>query len=277
MSGGAKGPPEGRYVQAGPIRMHVLEFGQKGNPVVVFIHGSGPGNSAWANFHLNAQHFADAGFHVILPDLIGFGYSDKPLDLGDYTLELFTTTLMAGLQALGINKCSFVGNSLGGGIAIQIALENPDFVDRLILMGPGCLNKQVDYFQMPGIAKMMQANAAGMSEASFRSVLELFVYDKQTVTDELVDMRWAIAQDQPKEVLTTMKTPTLKPLLNNLKCPILTFWGEQDEFMPEDGKQACVHANETSRLISVNACGHWVMIEHARMFNGASVDFLRFG
>lgn len=271
------GPPEGHYVQAGPIRMHYLEFGDKGNPLVVFLHGSGPGNSAWANFRFNAQSFADAGYHVILPDLIGFGYTDKPLNLGDYTLQLFCDTLLDALNALGIDRCSFVGNSLGGGIAIQIALDNPDFVEKLILMGPGALEDQSAYWPMPGIKRMMEINAAGVSKESQKEVLKLFTYDDRHASDELVDMRWAVAQTQPKEVLTTMKTPTLGPRLKELTCPIITFWGRQDDFMPPQGKQACIEANETSRLIEVNACGHWVMIEHPEMFNRTSIDFLRHG
>ncbi len=271
------GPPEGQYVQAGPIRMHYLEFGAKDGHPVVFLHGSGPGNSAWANFQFNKEAFAEAGFRVLMPDMIGFGYSDKPLDQGDYTLQLFCDTLMAGLKALGVKSCSFVGNSLGGGVAIQIALENPDFVEKLVLMGPGCLEEQGAYWGMPGIAKMMEANKAGMSKETQGHVMRLFTYDPKHVTQELIDMRWAVAQYQPKEVLTTMKTPELGSRMNELTCPILTFWGRQDEFIPPQGKAKCIEANETSRFIEVNACGHWVMIEHARMFNAASIDFLQNG
>ena len=140
------GPPEGHYVQAGPIRMHYLEFGKKDDPVVVFLHGSGPGNSAWANFRFNYEAFVKAGFRVIMPDMIGFGYTDKPLDLGDYSLKLFCDTLMQGLEQMGVKTCHFVGNSLGGGVAIQIALDHSDFVKKLILMGPGCLEPQADYW-----------------------------------------------------------------------------------------------------------------------------------
>lgn len=271
------GPPEGRYVQAGPIRMHYLEYGDRGAETIVFLHGSGPGNSAWANFRLNHQAFAAAGFRVLMPDMIGFGYSDKPLDQGDYTLQLFCDTLMAGLKAMGVEKCSFVGNSLGGGVAIQIALENPDFVEKLILMGPGCLEEQGAYWPMPGIKRMMEINAGGVTKGTQAEVLRLFTYDPKHITDELVNMRWAVAQSQPKEVLTTMKTPELGSRMGELTCPILTFWGANDDFMPPQGKEKCLKANQTSRFIEVNACGHWVMIERARMFNAASIDFLKNG
>lgn len=273
----AGGPPEGHYVQAGPIRMHYLEFGDETNPTIVFLHGSGPGNSAWANFRFNAQVFADAGFHVLLPDLIGFGYSDKPLNLGDYTLGLFCNTLIEFLRAKDVETCSFIGNSLGGGIAIQVTIDHPGNVEKLILMGPGCLEEQGAYWSMPGIKRMMEINAAGVTKESQKEVMKLFTYDKKHASDELIEMRWAIAQDQPKEVLTTMKTPELGSQMKTLRCPILTFWGRQDDFMPPQGKAKCIEANKRSRLIEVNACGHWVMIEHADMFNRASIDFLRHG
>lgn len=267
--------PEGKYVQAGPIRMHVLEYGPSDGPVVVFLHGSGPGNSAHANFRLNAPAFAEAGFRVIMPDMIGFGFTDKPLDLGDYTLDLFCDTLMAGLKAVHVASCCLVGNSLGAGVAVQIALNHPEFVEKLILMGPGCIDDQPNYFQMPGIAKMMASSQNGITRETLGDVLRNFVVDPSHVDEELIEMRWQIAEHQPKEVLMTMKTPNLGPRLNELTCPILTFWGANDAFMPPAGKQLCLHANATSRLIEINQCGHWVMIEHARMFNAVSLDFLK--
>lgn len=265
------GPPEGRYVSAGPIRMHVLEFGPEDGFPVVFLHGSGPGNSAWANFRQNVEVFAGAGYRVILPDMIGFGYTDKPLDLGDYTLDLFVTTLLSGLDALGVEKAHFVGNSLGGGVAIQIALDHPDRVGKLILMGPGCLEPQGDYWPMPGIKKMMAINAKGVTKESQGEVLRLFAFDPAIITQDLIDMRWAVAQDQPKEVLTTMKTPALRERMGELKHNVLTFWGRQDEFMPPQGKELCAELGE---LIDVDQCGHWVMIEHPDLFNSKSLEFL---
>ena len=275
MTAVTNGPPEGKYVDAGSVRLHYLEFGE--GPAVVFLHGSGPGNSSWANFSGNYKAFVEAGYRVILPDMVGFGYSDKPIDQGDYTLKFFCDTLLVGLKSIGIEKCSFVGNSLGGGVAIQIALEKPELVDRLILMGPGCLSEQQSYFSMPGIAKMMAAADSGINQHNLVEVLRSFVVNPEYITPELVAMRWAIAETQPKEVLTTMKTPTLGPRMKELNCPILTFWGADDAFMPPEGKELCLRANPNSRLVEINSCGHWVMIEASRMFNALSVDFLRYG
>ncbi len=271
-------PPEGQYIQAnipaGAVTLHMLTYGEATNPAVVFVHGSGPGNSAYANFHKNIEAFVAAGFYVVLPDMIGFGYSDKPTNMGDYTLDLFCDTLYAALQNIGIEKCSFIGNSLGAGVAIQIALTHPDFVEKLVLMGPGCIDEQPNYFSMPGIAKMMAASADGITRDNLGEVLNHFVFDTKHVTQELLDMRWKIAETQPSEVLQTMKTPNLGPRLSELHCPILTFWGADDLFMPPAGKALCLRANANSRLVEINACGHWVMIEHTRLFNSGAIDFL---
>ena len=78
--------PEGKYVEIGDgLRVHYHESGE--GPVVVFLHGSGPGASGWSNFHHNVPAFVAAGFRVLLPDTLGYGYSSKP-DSVDYTFDL---------------------------------------------------------------------------------------------------------------------------------------------------------------------------------------------
>lgn len=265
------GPPVGRFVAAGPIRMHVLEYGNPKGEAVVFLHGSGPGNSAWANFRQNINAFMHEGYHVILLDMIGFGYTDKPVDLGDYTLDLFVDTVLAGLDSLKVKSAHFVGNSLGGGVALKIALDHPSRVKKLILMGPGCLEEQAEYWPMPGIKAMMAINAAGVTKETQAKVLRLFPFDPDVVKPDLLEMRWVVAQTQPKEVLTTMKTPALGSRLSELSCPVLTFWGEQDAFMPPQGKVACAEVGE---LVEVENCGHWVMVERPKLFDRKSLAFL---
>ena len=87
------------YRVAGDHDIVINELGD--GPAVVFVHGSGPGASGVSNFRQNAQAFANAGFRVLLPDLIGYGASSKPAGI-DYTLALFTDTLKEALVAHGI-------------------------------------------------------------------------------------------------------------------------------------------------------------------------------
>lgn len=246
-------------------------------PVVVFIHGSGPGASGASNFRDNWPAFVAAGYRVILPDLIGYGASSKPEGI-DYTLQLFTDTLYDALRQHGIEKASLVGNSLGGGVAIQMALDHPEFTERLVLMAPGCIEEQASYFTMPGIAKMV----SGFGSPDFnleeqkRLVSNLVHPDfAPRIPQALVEERFAVARTQPKDVLARMRTPNLGPRLGELKQPILVMWGLQDEFCPESGARHFLDAGCNVRTMTFNHVGHWVQVERADEFNRHSLEFLR--
>ena len=260
------------YSVSGGYDISVAELGQ--GPVIVFIHGSGPGASGASNFRQNAQVFADAGYRVILPDLIGYGASSKPEDI-DYTLDLFTSTLHEALQAHGVEKATLVGNSLGGGIALQMALDHPEFIDRLILMAPGCIHPREDYFKMPGIASMVSSfGGPDFNEDEQRRLITNLVYDPVHVTDALVKERFAVARTQPKDVIMRMRTPDLSPRLHELKMPILLFWGYNERFMPLEGINLFLEACEDVRCVTFNKVGHWVQVERAQEFNSYSLAFL---
>src|SRR5690242_19125811 len=104
--------PEGRYADViDGHKVHYHEAG-KGDRHVLFIHGSGPGASGWSNFKHNYPALVEAGFHVIVPDTLGYGYSSKPED-GDYGLTYLAKVYRSLLDKLGITKCAVIGNSQG--------------------------------------------------------------------------------------------------------------------------------------------------------------------
>ena len=261
------------YRVAGGHDIIVHEVGD--GPAVVFIHGSGPGASGISNFRGNAQAFADAGYRVLLPDLIGYGASSKP-DGIDYTLALFTDTLKEALKAHGVERATLVGNSLGGGIAIQMALDDPGFVERLVLMAPGCIEELPVYLAMPGIANMRSAfGSPDFSLADQRRLGESLVFDPVHITDALVAERYAVARVQPKDVIARMRTPNLQPRLGELKMPILVFWGSEERFMPLTGIDYFLKQCDDVRVMTFNKVGHWVQVERADEFNRHAIAFLR--
>lgn len=266
--------PEGRYADVGEgRRVHYLEAGS-GAPVV-FIHGSGPGASGFSNFQGNYPWFVDRGFRVIVPDSLGFGRSTKP-DV-DYDLEVVLAGLKALLRTLEIGECAVVGNSHGGAMAIQLALDAPSLVSKLILMAPGGLEVRERYMEQRGIRAMYKAASApgGVTADSLRKVLSLQVYDPQWITDALVAQRWEIAQQQPKRVFETLRVPHLAPRLRELQCPVLGFWGNDDQFCPVSGATTLSEQCADSSVVRLSRCGHWVMVERAALFNQLSTEFLR--
>lgn len=269
------GLAEATYEVDGGHRIHLKSAGA--GPVVVFVHGSGPGAAGASNFRQNWPDFVAAGYQVILPDLIGYGASSKPEGI-DYTLQLFTDTLYQALQAHGIERAILVGNSLGGGVAIQLTLDHPEFTERLILMAPGCIEEQAEYFKMPGITKMV-SNFGGpdFNLDEQRRLIGNLVHPDfvSQIPDALVEERFAVARTQPKDVLMRMRTPNLGPLVGQLKVPIFVLWGLNDEFCPESGARHFLDRCDDARCMTFTRTGHWVQVERAEEFNRYSLEFLR--
>ena len=277
MDTGEGAPPRGETVQVGNLELHYHDHAAAGGGngrVVVFVHGSGPGASGYSNFKLNVPTFVEAGYRVVVPDLPGFGYSSKPTDI-DYTTDFFVAQLVGLLDALSIDRCTLVGNSLGGAISIRIALDHPARVEKLVLMAPGGVEELETYLAMPAMARMIENFVAGaLDRDGLRRVLETLVFDPVHVTDELVDERYAILQQQPPEVLSRMSIPNMEAELSDIRCPVLAFWGIDDELLPASGARKIMRACRPCRLVEVAQCGHWVMVEHARMFDATCLDFL---
>jgi 4,5:9,10-diseco-3-hydroxy-5,9,17-trioxoandrosta-1(10),2-diene-4-oate hydrolase len=240
--------------------MHYLDEGS--GPVVVFLHGSGPGASGYSNFKRNYPYLVERGYRCVILD---------------YTLEFFTQCIRETLDAAGVERCSLVGNSLGGAIAVQFALDYPEMTDKLVVMAPGGLNAREEYFQMPGMQKMAGVFATG--QAVTPAVMkDLFatalMHDPKHATDALIAERMEIMKLMNARVMATMRVPDLTSRLHELKMPVLGLWGVNEQMMPESGIMKLAKNVPDIRLVLVSNCGHWVMVEHEAMFNRMTHDFL---
>ena len=118
-------------IDAAGIRTNYHDRGD-GFPVL-FIHGSGPGVSAWANWRLALPELAKK-YRVIAPDMAGFGFTDRPAGIV-YDMATWVGQTVGLLDALGLEKAHVVGNSFGGAIALALAIQHRERVGRLALMG----------------------------------------------------------------------------------------------------------------------------------------------
>ncbi len=270
------GLPEGKYVDLpNGHRIHYLDQGE--GPVVVFLHGSGSGASGHSNFKFNYPFLADNGYRVIVPDLIGYGYSDKPDDV-EYHLDFFVECVKQTLDAIDVDSYTLIGNSLGGAIALKFTLDYSANVDKLLLMAPGGIENQPDYFTMPGMAVMKEVFTGGPDKDKLAEFIKRgLVYDDKVVDQQLVDERWGIFQQQNTQVINTMVVPNMEERLGELSCPILAFWGMNEKMMPETGIMKLSKNCSNIRMVLVSECGHWVMVEHREMFNRYTLDFLKNG
>jgi 4,5:9,10-diseco-3-hydroxy-5,9,17-trioxoandrosta-1(10),2-diene-4-oate hydrolase len=265
--------PEGKYLDvADNFRFHYYDEGD--GEVVVFLHGSGTGASAYTNFKNNFIALKDAGFRVILPDLPGYGFSSKPED-EIYSLEYFNKKLIELLDALEIDKFSLIGNSLGGALSIGLGLKHRTRVQKLILMAPGGVENREVYDSMPGIKKLLSDFLGGnMDQEKIEGLLELFPYDKSIISKEMVDERMEILPLMNTQVMATMDIPNMESELPSITQPVLAFWGMNDQFIPISGAMKIGDGCPNAQIMLFSQCGHWVMIEQEQVFNNACINFL---
>jgi 4,5:9,10-diseco-3-hydroxy-5,9,17-trioxoandrosta-1(10),2-diene-4-oate hydrolase len=268
------------------LRLHYHEAGDPTLDTVVLLHGGGPGASAWSNFGRTLGVLAEQ-FHVLAVDQPGFGQSSKPTEFDRQFFTYSADALAELLDALGIARAHCVGNSLGGGTAVRLALNHPDKAARLVLMAPGGLGLNV-FAPDPteGIKKLYAFGAPpGPSPAKLADFLRTLVFDQSMITDELVAERYKHASDP--ETLASMKAMGMSFLrpgaaeeamlwreAYKLRQRVLLVWGREDRVNPLDGAMTALKLIPRAQLHVFGGCGHWAMLERFDEFNRLTADFL---
>ncbi len=268
--------PEGRYAQVGEAVVHHHIVGD-GDQTLLWLHGSGPGASGWSNFHENAEVLVGHGYRSILPDNLGYGRSTRADR--DHGMEYIAQGTLGLMDALGIERCTLVGNSHGGAQALWLALEHPERVERLVLMAPGGLETRETYMAMSGIRSMMRCiyGPEGITLDGMRRVFEKQLHDPTCVPEGVVESRYELALTQPTRVFRTLAVPELASRLPEVSQPTLGLWGAEDLFCPVSGAQTLAKGVPDCRVTVFSECGHWVMVEKRAAFDRLLLDFLTHG
>lgn len=271
-----------RTASAGGLRLHYNEAGEPGAPVVVALHGGGPGASSWSNFKGNLPALAEH-FHCLLVDMPGFGGSDKP-ELDKQFFEFASDAVLALLDRLGVERTHLIGNSLGGGASLRIALDAPDRVGKLVLMGPGGAFKPVFSPEPAEGIKLLGQTAApgGATRENVEAFLRVMVYDQKFITEELIEERLAAAADPENReglvrTMATFAEPRAGELwreLDRIPHRTLMIWGRDDRTLPLDGALLALQQLPDARLHVFPRCAHWAQLEHQEEFDRLTIDFL---
>jgi 4,5:9,10-diseco-3-hydroxy-5,9,17-trioxoandrosta-1(10),2-diene-4-oate hydrolase len=279
-----------RSAKAGEITLNYYEAGPDTQPSgvggglpLVMLHGGGPGASAWSNFGRALPHFAST-FRTLLVDQPGFGGSDKPPVVGNYYRHSADYVVRL-LDELGIERIHLLGNSLGGGTAMRLALTYPDRVGRLILMGPGGLSLNLFHADpTEGVQRLMDFGADPTPER-LRAFISCMVVNQKLVTDELVAERFADATAPgAQEAMRSMGMSFWNPETaedgmlwreaHQLRKHTLLTWGREDRVNPLDGAMVALKLIPKASLHVFPNCGHWAQIEAAEEFAEISTAFL---
>lgn len=256
---------EDKWLETAPGELtHYHEVGE-GTPIL-FLHGSGTGVTAAANWWLNLPDLGKYG-RCIAIDSIGYGQT-VVAEGTEYGIREWVEHAVRVLDALGIEKTWIVGNSLGGWLAFQFALDHPERVAGIISMGTGGAK----------LTKALKGHSnPTLTEEGIRDTLELFVVNKDLISDELVSLRYksalndtassrlaevVAARDRDRDAL-----PLDFDKMAELNIPVLLIHGVQDRVIPVQRTWDILNVVPNADAHIFSQCGHWSQVERASEFN----------
>ncbi len=272
-----------RTVRVSGKDIFVAETGT-GAPVVL-LHGGGPGASGLSNYSRNVDALARR-FRVIVPDLPGYGRSAKGVDRAD-PFGYLADHIRGMLDELGIDRAHLVGNSYGGACALRLALDTPQRVDKLVLMGPGGVGTTRG-LPTAGLKSLLSYYGGdGPSLQKLATFIRTYlVYDGEAVPDSLIESRYAASIDPEVVADPPLQRPAgLRALwrmdftrdhrLTALMTPTLVIWGRDDKVNSPRGATMLGDRLPNADVLVTANTGHWVQWERADFFNTVTEAFLK--
>ena len=268
-----------RVMEVDGLRVHYQEAGNPTAPVMLLLHGFLSSTFVWSQVFLE---FAAAGFRVIAPDLIGYGYSAKPADFR-YTIEEQARVIARFIERLDCEKVILIGSSYGGAIAATVALNRPDLIAKLVMVGAVSNNEPKRYLMMRLVRTPLVGDVVSPLLAGSRRLLRARmkrIYERHNVAlDEFrVDARFMPlrAAGTHRAIIRTVRNWDAERIRRDAHLighPTLLLWGDNDPDIPlSDGKEL-ERLIKNSRLVVFRDCGHHPQEEYPEAFREVVLDF----
>ena len=263
-----------RYIDVDGINTHYYEAGA--GEALILLHGGGAGADSFGNWRGCLARFA-VHYHVYAVDMVGFGCTDKP-DPQDYsyTQQARNEHIIAVIETLGLASVNLVGNSMGGSTSMGVAIERPDLVNKLVLMGSAGVRAPItdelksimnyDY-TTDGMLRIVR----GLTNPDFR-------FD-----EELVNYRHGLSiQDDTKQAYNAVMGWIREQgglyyeedYISRVTQETLVVNGKMDKVVPLSSAYKLLELIENSWGYILPGCGHWAMIEKPVEFTAATLSFL---
>jgi len=259
---------EEKFLQIDGNKIRYLESGDS-KKALVLVHGLGASAERWEKV---IPLFAD-DFRVVVPDLIGFGYSDKPLV--DYTPEFFSDFLEKFFDMINIKRPYLIGSSLGGQISAEFVTAHPEDIEKLILVSPAGVMKQ----STPALDAYIMA-ALYPNEQSAKNAFELMEGSGKTVNEEIVTgfvKRMQLPNAKLAFMSTVLGLKNSDLIINKLQTistPTLIIWGSKDPVIPIIHAASFVSAIQDCRFYRMDGCGHTPYVQDPHTFSSKALEFL---
>lgn len=267
------------FTTIGGVRIHYQEAGDEDAPPIILIHGFISSNLVWNEVILP---LARKGFRVIAPDLPGYGYSDKPAD-GRYTIDSQAYAVSGLMDRLGIEKATIVGASYGGAVAATMALDYPERVTNLVLVGAVTNDQPRKKLLLRLAGVPVLGDIATPLFLGSRWILRKRTEEVYRRLGYPVDERKLAARHHLLETANThramirtvrrWKADRISREASLIRQPTLLVWGEEDTHIPVSDAFRLRDAIPNARLIVFRRCGHLPPTESPEKFVDALSAF----
>ncbi len=277
------------YAQIGGVRLHYAERGA-GDKLVLLLHGF---PECWYSWRHQLAALGE-DFRVVAPDLRGYNLSDKPPRMADYTLDKLADDVTGLIRHFGHEKAALVGHDWGAAVAWAVALEQPEYVSKLVAMQvppPAAWRDNMTlaqalkswymlFFQIPLLPEWLlrRNNFALLTQAFRRSLVN------QTAMNETDFAFYRTALSEPGALTSALNyyRANLRQLISaprstaKVKCPTLFVYGEQDAaVLPATVAGLERYVDAPFRELRLKRSGHWVQQEAKEEVTAALRDFLQ--
>ncbi len=252
--------------------VHTHESGS--GPVLICLHGGGPGANAWDNSQYVVEGLAKS-FTTILLDLPGYGGSDEfPAREGESSDRVHARALLAFLDARGIDAAHFFGTSMSTNGVLRLAIDHPERVGRLVLKAPASMPSWFTPFPTPGLVALF-AFMKEQSRENMEALVRAFVPREDFFRQDMVDARLEAASRRPPGRQSGPPV-TLLDELPKITAAALVMAGRDDRMVPWEGAVHLLGALRDARLhVWGGGTGHFPEWEHPDEFVDVVTSFLR--
>lgn len=270
------------FVDVDGMQVHFQEFGDKNDPTLLLLHGYTASTYVW---HKVAPKFAERGFHVVAVDLIGHGYSEKPTWF-DYSIASQARMILRLMNRLGIGKATLAGNSYGGAVASWLTLDNPERVEKLVLVDAvindrPMTNPLMRVVSVPGVGETISPFLVDSKRfLRFRMFGTFHPANHHLITEERVNaiLRPLKAANAHNSLLMTIKNWDANRIEEDaylIDQPTLIVWGEGDTVTPLGNGEKLYDRILNSRFVVLKDCGHVPPEEKPELFTDLVTEFCR--
>jgi pimeloyl-ACP methyl ester carboxylesterase len=270
-----------RWVQVAGAPVNVIDIGE-GDPVV-FVHGL---SGSWVNWLENIPHFARE-HRVIAMDLPGFGHSPMPVD--QISIAGYGRIVDELLDALGIERGVIVGNSMGGFIGAEVALQFSTRVEKLVLVSAAGLS--IEHQRNEPVLRMLErldnfliyvggwtatrSETLSRRPRMRRQIMRLVAHDARRLPAALIAEQ-VKGSGKPGFVpaLDALSDYPIRDRLGEIECPVLVVWGEDDRLVPVRDAYEFGRLIPDARVEVWPQTGHVAMLERPAAFNALVEQFI---